>query len=146
MTKIIDIARGEIGQEEIKGGENPRILEYFTATSYHAKEDEIPWCAAFVNWVLMQAGIPRTGSAAAKSFIDWGVPLDTPEEGCVAVCQQKQLKKNSMTASGYHVAFWLQTDGEYDVLLGGNQSDQVKISKFKHDSYNWWFRRPEDAG
>lgn len=133
----MDIAEKEIGQHEIKGGENPRIIEYDTATSLKAKEDETPWCAAFVNWCLVQSGILGTNSAAAKSFLDWGRKIDTPEYGCVCVIHQKQSGADNSTgsSSGYHVAFWTKEENGHAYLLGGNQSDSVKISGFNLASY-----------
>jgi hypothetical protein len=35
-----EIARREIGQKEVRGGENPRILEYHATTTLGAREDE----------------------------------------------------------------------------------------------------------
>lgn len=29
-----------------------------------------PWCAAFVNWCLKEAGLPGTNSNLAKSFVN----------------------------------------------------------------------------
>lgn len=34
-------AEKDAGVTEVRGGENPRIIEMFTHTSYHAKEDEM---------------------------------------------------------------------------------------------------------
>lgn len=131
------IAEKEIGQHEIKGGENPRIIEYDATTTLAAKEDETPWCSSFVNWCLKQAGIHGTNSAAAKSWLDWGMALNNPQEGCICVIHQKAKGKDSLTgsSSGYHVAFWLSDDGKYVSLLGGNQSDSVKVSNFNLASY-----------
>lgn len=133
----LEIAEKEIGVCEKKGGESARIIEYHSATSLKAKEDEIPWCAAFVNWCLVQSDIAGTNSAAAKSFLDWGQHLEAPKEGCICVVQQRQAGRDQATGStsGFHVAFWLgESDGRVK-LLGGNQSDSVKISTFGLQSY-----------
>jgi len=128
----LEIAEKEIGQREIRGGENPRIIEYHATTSLKAKEDEIPWCSSFVNWCLKQAGIVGTNSAAAKSWLSWGVKLETPALGCVCVIKKKQNGQDKATgsSSGYHVAFWEKEEAGRVSLLGGNQGDQVKISSF----------------
>ena len=69
----MDIARNELGQNEIAGSrDNPRIVDYHGSTSLNASDDETPWCASFVNWVMEQAGIEGTDSAAAMSWADWG--------------------------------------------------------------------------
>ena len=68
-TPWIDIAKGEMHQAEIPGPmANPRIVEYHATTSLKATFDEVPWCSAFVNWVMEQAGIKGTGSAKARSW------------------------------------------------------------------------------
>jgi len=133
----LKIAEKELGQHEVKGGENPRILEYHATCTLHAREDEIPWCSSFVNWCMIQAGIKGTNSAAAKSWLDWGQKIDTPTFGCVCVIKQRKQKHDPLTgsASGYHVAFWLtEADGRV-YLLGGNQGDEVKMSSFGLGSY-----------
>src|SRR5258707_11602572 len=50
---------------------NPRILEYFTATTLHTKKESTSWCSAFVNWCMRQSGIAGTRSAAARSWLKW---------------------------------------------------------------------------
>lgn len=135
--KWLEIAEGEIGQHEIKGGENPRIIAYHASTTLGAKEDEVPWCSSFVNWCITQSGISGTNSAAAKSWITWGKGIDTPVLGCICVIKQKQKGHDAATgsASGYHVAFWIKEENGRVSLLGGNQGDQVKASSFGLGSY-----------
>lgn len=137
MEKWMEIAAGELGVHEIRGGENKRIIEYHSTTGLAAKEDEIPWCSSFVNWVMRKAGIEGTGSAAARSWLNWGVALEEPKEGCVTVIRQKTAGQNKETgsASGYHVAFFAGIADNRIKLLGGNQSDSVKLSTFGLGSY-----------
>ena len=120
-----EIGRGEIGQKEIAGSaDNPRIVEYHQATSLKATNDETPWCSAFVNWCYKQAGIKGTNSAAARSWLNWGKELKQPVEGCVVVL------KRGAPPSG-HVGFFVRQEGNLIYVLGGNQSDQVKVSAYK---------------
>jgi len=117
--KALQIAMKEIGVHEIAGSKhNPRILEYHKSTSYKATTDEIPWCASFVNWVLMLAELKRTNSAAAISFLTLGKPLPAPIKGCVTV---------SKRTGGNHVFFYLGENDTHVQALGGNQSDSVCI-------------------
>lgn len=127
MLRWYDIALQEIGQKEVQGGENPRILEYHNATSLHAKEDEVPWCSAFVNWCMKQADIEGTNLANARSWLDWGVRLTSPKKGCVVVL------KRGAPPSG-HVSFFdsfASSDKTKLLCLGGNQGDRVKFSVYK---------------
>lgn len=134
--KWLTIARGELGQKEIPGSkDNPRILEYHQATDLKATDDETPYCSSFVNWCMMQAGVPRTKSALARSWLKWGVALKKPKVGAVTI-----LWRGSPTASTGHVGLWLGEDDEYVTLLGANQSDMVKISKYEKSKvlgYRW---------
>ena len=122
--KALLIALGEVGQKEITGGENKRIIEYHSYTSLKAKEDEIPWCAAFVNWTLAMAGINGTNSAAAKSFLNWGTATDTPSKGCIVI-----FDRGNNPAQG-HVGFYISETPTHIYVLGGNQNDEVNISKY----------------
>lgn len=135
----MSIAEGEIGQHEVDGsGNNSRIVEYHSTTSLRATQDSVPWCSSCVNWCLKKAGIKGTDSAAAKSWLNWGEALAEPTPGCICVIRQRNSGADPTTgsATGYHVGFWLrQADGRV-YLLGGNQSDQVKISSFGLGAYS----------
>ncbi len=128
------IAEAELGVHETPGPQaTQRIIEYDSATSLKATSDEVPWCAAFVNWVLRGCGIPGTNSAAAKSFANWGEHCDGSQIGAVVVIQQRTAGQDPATGSGsgYHVAFLAAPlQGDHVQLLGGNQHDSVKISSF----------------
>ena len=131
----LEAAVREIGVEEVPGpGDNPRILEYHQTTTLRATDDSIAWCSSFVNWCMKQAGIEGTKSAAARSWQNWGKKLDSPRNGCVAV-----LRRGTNPTNG-HVAFYVGEGSSTIRLLGGNQSDQVKVSAFPKTmvlSYRW---------
>lgn len=132
------IALEEIGTKEVRGGENPRILEYFLATTYHASEDEIPWCSAFACWCMEEAGIASPERANARSWLDWGnpVPPDEVEQGDVVV-----LWRGSPEGTQGHVGFLVSRPGDRIHILGGNQSDSVRISDYPA-SQLLGYRRP----
>jgi uncharacterized protein (TIGR02594 family) len=128
-------AEGEVGIKEAPGkADNPRVLEYHAATSLGAKDDSVAWCSAFVNWCMKQNDIPRTNSASARSWLNWGVRLAAPRKGCVTV-----LKRGNNPVQG-HVAFYVGDAAGGFRLLGGNQTDQVKVSTFPKSmllGYRW---------
>lgn len=129
------IAMREIGQSEVAGGQhNSRIVEYHATTTLRATRDETAWCASFVNWCLKQAGIAGTNSAAAASWLNWGKPVNA-RVGAVTVIFNSGAANSSLSTSGNHVAFLAQDSGTHFVLLGGNQSDQVKISRYPKSSW-----------
>lgn len=131
MPKHMYVAIQQLGQREIMGDEsNPQIVEYFKATTYHATDDDVPWCAAFVNWVLMVSGVARTKSAAALSYLDWGVRVKQGKYqfGDIVVWNHGRGRG--------HVSFFVGFDeATGDLLaLGGNQGDEVNIGRFSPDS------------
>lgn len=123
-----EVASKEIGHKELPGSskDNPEIIKYWDGCKVKYEHDEVPWCAAFVNWVTMVCGIPGTRSGLAKSFVNWGVtiPLEKTIRGDVVVVTRP---------GGNHVAFaaedyspeW-KKKGVFPIL-GGNQSNQVCI-------------------
>lgn len=131
----MQIAMGELGQKEVPGSsDNPQIVEYFTATTYHATDDETPWCSAFANWVMMKAGIARTKSAAALSWADWGKKVTKPQYGDIVVW--------SHGSGRGHVAFYVGEKGDEIHCLGGNQGNAVNIGRFDKSSV-YQYRRPK---
>lgn len=135
-------ARRYIGMAEIKGPQNnPEILELLdradgtddNRTLQGIKDDEVPWCATFVSAVLEISGVPSTRSAWARSYVAWGVKLGGPAVGCIVVFERGP--------SSGHVGFVVGRDERGNlVVLGGNQSDMVKVSPFSLGrvlSYRW---------
>ena len=118
----LTVARAEIGVRTFPPGEsNPRISAYHAGTNIQGYDDKASWCSSFVNWVLAQSGIKGTGSALARSWLDWGEPLDAPLAGCIAV-----LWRDEPTSWKGHVGFWLREDAAEVYLLGGNQLEAVR--------------------
>ena len=75
----------DIREQPGAGSHDPRILEYLESTRVPSKDDETPWQAAFVNWVMKQAGYLGTDSGLARSWLTWGLPVAQPIRGCIAV-------------------------------------------------------------
>ena len=89
--KWFDVAMQEIGEKEFPGGaSNPRIMEYL-ATVHIDGTDEIPWCSAFVNWCIKQAGLQGTDKGNARSWLDWGRILQAPQIGAIVVLERGAL-------------------------------------------------------
>ena len=132
-----------IGLTEIKGSQhNPEILQMWKDIKRGGiKDDETPWCAAFAGAMLERVGIRSTRFESAKSYLDWGLKLDAPIYGCIAVFTRD---------GGGHVGFVVgQTDNGDLLILGGNQSDAVNIKAFKRDrvsGYRWPSDVPVDRG
>lgn len=119
------VARREVGVKEVPGpGSHPRILQYFRATRYRAKDDAIPWCSAFICFCLETTGVSSTRSARAADFATWGEPCDFVP-GAVVV-----FSKADPDAGGSgHVAFCVGIEGDQVLALGGNQNNAVNVAK-----------------
>jgi uncharacterized protein (TIGR02594 family) len=126
-TPWYEVAKHEMamGVDDISGLEdNPRIVAYHQTTTLGADYDEMPWCSSFVNWCVEQACLRGTGSALARSWLDWGKPLTTPRRGCIVV-----LSRGSKAHQG-HVGFYHEDDRNRILVLGGNQGNRVTISSY----------------
>src|SRR5262245_35272670 len=137
-TPWMAVAENEVGVHETPGpGDNPRIVEYHSATSFGARDDEVAWCSYFVNWSMQKAGISGPGSADARSWLSWGTSLSEPRKGCVVV-----LRRGNNNWQG-HVGFCTNDsdpEGPDISVLGGNQGDAVNISHFPKTrvlGYRW---------
>ncbi len=143
--KWLVAALKEIGTRELEGLEhNPRIIEYHEETSLRATTDEVPWCSSFINWCMAQAGIKGTRSAAARSWLKWGRELETPIRGCVVV-----LPRGKSSWQG-HVGLFIEfvNNGKHFNMLGGNQSDTVKLQTFRTEDvlgFMWPDIQEEDS-
>lgn len=118
----LDIARAEIGVcIHPAGSSHPRIGEYHRHAGIPGYDDKVSWCSSFINWSLAQVGIVGTGSALARSWLDWGQSLEEPVLGCVTV-----LWREDPSSWKGHVGYYLRHDAENVHLLGGNQLAQVR--------------------
>lgn len=129
-------AFGELGQREIRGGENPRIMEYHRESGTGQDEDEDAWCGAFMGWNMKRAGfgLPK-GPAAARSWLTFGRELTAPTWGCVVVFWR--VSRESW--QGHVGLFLAERDGQVWVL-GGNQSDSVCVTSMPKSQvlgYRW---------
>jgi uncharacterized protein (TIGR02594 family) len=119
------IAVGELGIHE--GANADRISEYFRSTELGDQPDSVPWCSAFVNFCMQKSGQPRTRSARARSWLDWGEEADDFVPGCVVV-----LPRGNDPSAG-HVGFFAGFDEAGNIrLLGGNQKDSVSVTSFRN--------------
>jgi hypothetical protein len=69
-SKMVQIARNEVGQAEQPPGSNDsaRIADYRSATQ--GAMAGAPWCAYFVSWVANQAGVPLGNQGQGFGSVD----------------------------------------------------------------------------
>ncbi|MDD3412377.1 MAG: TIGR02594 family protein [Lachnospiraceae bacterium] len=124
--KHYQIAEKYIGLKEIEGPKhNETIVNFHKRISGTAHPDETSWCAAFVGCCLLDAGLPSSGSLAARSYQKYGDPALKPQIGDIVVFTRGN--KNSWQG---HVGFYAGEKGDYIMVLGGNQGNQVCVRAY----------------
>ena len=126
--KIHDVAIAELGVHETPGVDaTARIVVYNAHTTLKATSDEIAWCSSLANFVTDIAGFKGTHSAAARSWLDWGVKLDVPILGCIVVFE----RKDAANPNAAHVAICDHPDISNGIIrvVEGNANDCVKIGR-----------------
>lgn len=127
-------ARHHIGLRETAGAPTtPAIADWLAKLGAWWRDDETPWCGTFVATVMLGRGfaLPKHWYRA-KGWLDWGVSIDNPDVGCIAIFER---------AGGGHVGFVVGRDLRNNLLvLGGNQGDAVSIAAFPRTrvaGYRW---------
>jgi uncharacterized protein (TIGR02594 family) len=93
----------------------------------------IDWCAAFVNAVLKEIGIPGSDSVSkyplvARSFLSWGNRVKEPKPGDVIVFPRgKQAWQGHV---GFYYGTVYENGKKFYQILGGNQDKSVTIKLF----------------
>lgn len=130
MEQLLKIAFAELGTEEIVGSQdNPEVLKYAQETGITGiTSDEIPWCSTFVNWVAWKAGLQYSKKANARSWLNVGEKISSPEPGDVVV-----FWRESPESWKGHVGFFLgvSPDRKRVYCLGGNQGNRVSVSAYR---------------
>jgi len=127
------VAQAELADGVTETSEPDRIKSYFAAVPQDVGDSIPAWCGAFAAFCMKISGnaVPN-GAARAANWKAWGsltVPAGSHDipVGAVVV-----LTPSPGTATSGHVGFFssFSADGRNLQLLGGNQSDAVKISSF----------------
>lgn len=134
----LSVARAFVGLREISGPQSsPVILRWVKDTGAPAwyDNDDKPWCALFINRILLACSLPMAGSGfallRAKSFEAWGRALAAPAIGAVLVFTRD---------GGGHVGLYLGENQHAYKVLGGNQGNSVSetwIVKERLSAIRW---------
>lgn len=123
-----DIARSYIGTTEGPGpADNPIIMEMYASVGHDwVEHDSVAWCAAFVGHCLERAGIRSTRKLTARSYLDWGIPIEVEDaqQGDIGV-----IPRGTSSWQG-HVFFIDRIEGQWVWGLGGNQDDAVNVKRY----------------
>lgn len=98
--------------------------------------DEVPWCSSFLNRLAWWCRLPRSKSAAARSWLAVGVPvaLEQAQPGANDVVVLKrgtglQPGPEVLAAPG-HVGIFMGIEGARVRVLGGNQGNAITLASF----------------
>lgn len=106
------------------GQSNPEIDRMFDYMGYEDLNDDTPWCSLLVSYVLKKTGYSYE-KLWARDYLNYGVPIDAPEEGCLAIY--------SRGGNFGHVGFLVSSTEDQDLILGGNQNNEVNMSYYPKD-------------
>ncbi len=130
------IAQRFTGIKEVSGSTaNPQILAMLKLDNNWPKDDSVPWCSGFVNYVAWLLNLSRSKSLLARSWLNIGIPitLETATPGFDIVILKRgsgaQPGPENITAPG-HVGFFAGIEKDKLLVLGGNQSDSVGIERY----------------
>ena len=123
---ILKVAIDNYGITEIPGPKHSNTILGWAKkiggwiASYYTN-DEIAWCGLFVGFCAQEAGFPFNQTLlGAKNWLNWGNPVKEPMLGDVLVFSRD---------GGGHVGFYVGEDKECYHVLGGNQGNQVNVTR-----------------
>jgi len=128
-SRLLNIALGEYGVKEVPGVENnPEIMKYFKEIGHSwVQDDETAWCSAFANWCALQKNYEGSDKLNARSWLDVGSKVEFEDADLVVLWR---VSKDSWKG---HVGIPIRDDGSHIWILGGNQSNMVRISAYPKD-------------
>lgn len=131
------LAERYVGIREIPGAKHHPLIQFWLSlcSGYDGESaDEIPWCSAFVNGIAWELRLPRSKSAAARSWLLVGTPvtpaLAAPGHDVVILKRGKGNQGPSVIQAPGHVGFFGGFEKDRVYVLGGNQSDSVSVAAF----------------
>ena len=130
-----DLAQRFVNIKEVGGQvDNPQIMAMLKLDNSWPEHDEVPWCSGFANYICWLARLPRSKNLRARSWLEVGkgITLDEAVPGDIIVLQRgtgEQPGPEVLDAPG-HVGFYAGRFSDFIEVLGGNQGDTVKISRY----------------
>lgn len=132
-----DLAQRYIGIKEFAGGKNHPLIQWWLSLCGFGTDspDETPWCSAMANGITWELRLPRSKSAAARSWLTVGsaVRLEDAKVGYDVVVLKRgagdQPGAEVLNAPG-HVGFYAGHGEGFVQILGGNQGNSVSVAPF----------------
>ena len=127
MTDAFNFALKYYGLKEIKGNvHEPIIIDMFAEIGHKwVLNDELAWCSTFANFVCKMTGYEYTGKLNARSWLEVGIEVEVPKLGDIVV-----FWRNGIDSAFGHVGQYVNETETHIYVLGGNQSNMVRISAY----------------
>jgi uncharacterized protein (TIGR02594 family) len=148
VSALFDLSQRFVGEvAELPGGKHSPFIQWCHECCGLGfdQPDETPWCSSFVNRMAWMLRLPRSKSAAARSWLAIGTPvqLTAARVGDVVILKRGdggQPGPEVTSGAPGHVGLFAGFEGLSAVkpgqpakavrVLGGNQSDSVTIASF----------------
>lgn len=135
LYKLVERFVGEV--HEVAGaGADPFIVWCHASTTLKATSDEISWCSSALNRFAWMLRLPRSKSAAARSWLSVGVPVPFAQAqlGDVVILKRgpaPQPGPDVLNAPGHVTLYAGPTEATTHFNgLGCNQSDGITVARF----------------
>ena len=124
--KMMEFALKHYGLREVVNGiTSQSVLAIINDVSEIRHKTNVPWCAAFVGYVLKNNDYQYSVTLNARSYLKVGKPIIKPTFGCIVV-----LWRGSQNGWKGHVGFYIGSTGNCIYMLGGNQNNEVCIKAY----------------
>lgn len=149
---LFDLGQRFIGYLQEKPGiqDHPYIRFAHSLTTLGESPDSVPWCSSWLNSIAWLLRLPRSKSAAARSWLTVGIPIASLFEAKVGydvIVLNRGGSADPTVAGPGHVGIFAGIEAhdqtivraldvrpdsaKYVLVLGGNQADSVSIARFK---------------
>jgi len=136
VNRLADFVKSQRGVKEFDGKPSNSVIDkWFQRLGYNSLGDETPWCGAFVGYSLLHLGYVIASIPLRARDYENCLGDDLPENnGDYNLMNAKPYHtvvvswRNSETAGTGHVGFFVREEGNYIILCGGNQNDEVNDS------------------
>lgn len=135
---LFDLAQRFVGEvKELPGERDHPFIQWghLLCGLGSNQPDETPWCSSWLNSICWLLRLPRSKSAAARSWLAVGqsIELEAATPGYDVVILQrgagKQPGPDVLQAPG-HVGLYAGREVGHVLILGGNQSNAVSVARF----------------
>jgi len=122
-TRILDIARGEIGVMERSGrNDGDRVGEYLR---YTRLGEGYEWCAAFVSWCYGQAGFSEPRTPWSPSLFPLARQLESVESALPGDVFGLWIREKGRIGHAGQIEHW-EASGSWYLTIEGNSHDRVE--------------------